>query len=292
LTHTTTQLIFTAAFAAILAIYFPAAIEGQQNPKQKQTNTQNDKNPAVSPSTTNSCCPRQPEQEVQRDANHPNRDYWAKAFGPSTISNWVLVIVAVIGGCFAYRTLRAVERETLNGISASNSAIVSAKAAMKANEHAERALVVSHRPWVGAKEMNFLPQLPITAGVITAASITCENYGDGPALEVTTVCCFGSWSTRFTEAEAEREIAACGERSVFTIMPHSPASGGSAGCSDKFTEEIIRKVEAGEKWIYFFGKIEYKDVFGGKHWTRFCSEYDPKRRNFKYTPTYNDTDKA
>ena len=54
--------------------------------------------------------------------------------------------------------------------------------------------------------------------------------------------------------------------------------------TDTFVAQIIDHT----LWVYLFGDIHYRDVFGREHVTRFCGIYDPPTRRFDNCPSHID----
>ena len=49
----------------------------------------------------------------------------------------------------------------------------------------------------------------------------------------------------------------------------------------------LKQIADGQMFIYLFGHISYKDIFGKAHYTDFCGIWNPKVGGFDMCPTYN-----
>jgi hypothetical protein len=54
------------------------------------------------------------------------------------------------------------------------------------------------------------------------------------------------------------------------------------------TPDIIEAIETGKKFIYLYGIITYRDIFGTDQWVKFCYFYSPRHDNYPQCLTHND----
>ena len=165
-----------------------------------------------------------------------------------------------------------------------------ADAATAANEHAADAFRINARPWVGIIEVNVGPFEPKDGepDIEITAKIKCQNFGNGPAIQVRAISGMSCQKDEITEEAIDKQLSAATDVSEFIIMPSEVAGGGSAPCSLKLTPKHCAFLNAGALRLYYFGRIEYRDIFNYRHSTRFCALYNPQRGVFQYYGKYND----
>jgi hypothetical protein len=56
----------------------------------------------------------------------------------------------------------------------------------------------------------------------------------------------------------------------------------------QLTATDIAAIRGGSLLIISFGRVEYQDVFGERHWTTFCFEYDPTQNKMKACSYHNE----
>ncbi len=64
--------------------------------------------------------------------------------------------------------------------------------------------------------------------------------------------------------------------------------GLTAASKELATDQDVGQINARRLLIYVFGELEYTDVFGRTHTTRYCGLYDPEKRAFDQCRQYND----
>lgn len=180
---------------------------------------------------------------------------WQEALEPATWSNWSLVVVGLIAGLVALLTLRAIS--------------IQAEAQMKA----ERAWVI-----MTPKDWNpGLFPLPV-AGQVPLNVFDCavKNVGKTPAH----ITKWAAWYRNFDKSEYER-------------LPKEPIPGDVVSMNamilvpnDSFRKIIplqptpsldcvqVKSIQSAERFLFFYGFIEYKDDFGKNHETQVGYVYD------------------
>jgi hypothetical protein len=80
------------------------------------------------------------------------------------------------------------------------------------------------------------------------------------------------------------------------ISPHQTATAGPLSNyeihpADKNTapKEHIESVKSGEMAFYIYGRMEFRDIEDGTHWTTYCLRFDGK--TFTKHPVFNMTDR-
>ncbi|SRR6266852_2691441 len=72
-----------------------------------------------------------------------------------------------------------------------------------------------------------------------------------------------------------------------TVVKYRPKSAETIIPDDAFRQDFAN----GKRFIIFYGRITYFDVFGVQHWTQFCSgSGDAILDNLKKCVSYNDVD--
>jgi len=161
------------------------------------------------------------------------------------------------------------------------------KAALDASIEVTR---TDQRAWVGVIETE--PPTETVAGenvYIKAGShsifrAVIANSGRTPALSVTTstgdagILSGVPFVPRY-DYRGEYGIPVIQPAAKFWIL----TSGDHA-----FTAKEIDAVKSGTFKVYFFGMINYKDVFGKSHRTNFCAVLDRNLKNFNACSQFND----
>lgn len=105
---------------------------------------------------------------------------------------------------------------------------------------------------------------------IFRANIRATNRGQTPARDV--VCVFGVCVRDFPLKEPLENIDAV--KSI--TKPSRSVLGGNGGYSDYYpqtwgpiTETELNALMSGKKAIWVFGRVTYRDVFGGEQWTEY-----------------------
>ncbi len=53
--------------------------------------------------------------------------------------------------------------------------------------------------------------------------------------------------------------------------------------------DAVSKFNSGVR-LFLFGSIDYRDVFGKEHHTKFCMYWDQRVREYMYCPVFNHVD--
>jgi hypothetical protein len=113
-------------------------------------------------------------------------------------------------------------------------------------------------------------------------TVTFHNYGRTPA-NVHAVL-IGVRILDHIPTEKDAEIYLSDEKSKFEVEiifgADQPWTAPVAVCWEPFTPELARQMTAGKFNLYCWGFIEYRDIFGRKHSTRFCRQYELRRNEW------------
>jgi hypothetical protein len=154
---------------------------------------------------------------------------------------------------------------------------------------------LDQRAWVGPIEMG-INDPPVHVGSRLVATIVLTNSGKTPALDVATLA-----SIEFVDKDAilnphyqidktdqvSRSVIQPGMKEIITTLPVSSPTGSGAGTmgTKDFTE-----IQSGKSIVYVFGKITYRDVFGGKHFATFCGFLNRNMTTLRPCKTYSQAD--
>jgi hypothetical protein len=166
-------------------------------------------------------------------------------------------------------------------------AAVSAWAAFLQWRSTEHSIEVSNRAWVGIKEATLTKELQ--AGERPSAIVMYVNKGNTPALRVKVRANMG-----FTDRQPSEPMAnlpGVMEESVGVFLPESDKVGTPVMSTEAMPEDFLRQVNEGKKRLYVWGVIEYEDVFGNAHTTRYCLTQQPGAgRDLDVCPMNNTAD--
>lgn len=170
------------------------------------------------------------------------------------------------------------------------STIEQSKVSLDANMDAFR---LDTRPWVGhsdivlPREANGLAMNMIKMGNLPVFSTKLHNYGRSPAMSVELR--LGSHITK----SSDKFIATYGKRpatsSKSAIWPGAFGTTGPAFPSvTPLTEEQVTLIKSGELIIYYYGEVSYKDIFGKRHVTTFCTYLSSRHGGMSDCHSYNE----
>jgi hypothetical protein len=171
----------------------------------------------------------------------------------------------------------------------------SADANVKAADQTEKAVNnaatnfrLDQRAWVGAKEPK-VDTSPVTHGITFMSGIT--NTGKTPAF-ITNI----RYNAKFFDGY-RTEIPANPPYSSKTTFRRSmvvfPNTGREFGMGPEYGTNDLNDVMLQKKTLSYYGVIEYTDIFGHSHFTKFCYQYVWSILTHWQLPTcktYNDTD--
>ena len=147
------------------------------------------------------------------------------------------------------------------------------------------------RAWVGPTNVRFAPALsdvraPNPIGAVT----TITNSGKTPAINTSVTYILHASDTPLNIEDYAKhpvEQGKASEKGVFSLFPNAIMELAAATGS---TDELgIQSVRNGRKILYFFGRINYEDVSGNRHVTKFCSRYYPSVQGWGTCDSYNST---
>jgi hypothetical protein len=173
---------------------------------------------------------------------------------------------------------------------AMESAVGQAKTSFEA---ANKQAILSQRAWVSfgiriqnpnPKE-NTPPKEPLKAGTVIDVRSTIKNIGRTPAINVKSI---------LQKVAVNRAKDGTYPYSALTapLEPNENLNPDGEFYGDMllpFTENDKKRIDSGEVRVYFYGRIEYDDVFGGHHWRNTCAYLLPTGA-FAVCPDRSDID--
>jgi hypothetical protein len=177
---------------------------------------------------------------------------------------------------------------------AANAADRSARAAEKSAslaENAQRAnrelFQVSERARVFIKNIELTPP---QASQELKVQVTVENFGKTPANQMEA---YGNVQVRdsaLPQNPQDEPAFPTRPRSSAVLMPSDTVGLPILG-RRPLTGQEVDAINSGASLLYVFGHLEYLDVFGQRHETRFCSQYNPQfPQRLNICPYYNSAD--
>jgi len=208
------------------------------------------------------------EREAARKQYQANDKRW---WPPSP--SWAIVYVTIAYVVIAFFQLRSIGHQA-------DIAEVSAAAAKKSADIAERSLSVSERPWISAQDWQL--QKPEDPDGILVLQFNLRNFGKSPAwitnllVKFTTIEAGSDFppEPNYTSAFATLQLGVRGR-----IVPP-----GEFIKRDCLFEELVLTDLMQTRWkqglMYFFvyGLVDYEDMHGEGHRTAFSAQYTIFRR--------------
>ncbi len=160
---------------------------------------------------------------------------------------------------------------------------------------ANKQAILSQRAWISigvhlqdpAKKEKALPANPLKPGTIIDLRSTIKNTGRTPAINVRSV------GQRTGIHRSEDGTYPYPSFEHFALLPLENLNPDGELYGDMllpFTQQDKQLIDSGKVRVYFYGRIEYEDVFGGRHWRNFCTFLLPSGA-FAMCQQYNDIDR-
>jgi hypothetical protein len=161
-----------------------------------------------------------------------------------------------------------------------------AKASIRATQNAMR---LEQRAWLGASDYTY--SIAVTDPVGSVAMVL--NTGRTPAMDI--LCKITGTTKMKSDILRDSDIVYPAELPILkqgTLFPnqHFPLKAGGPPMDQGKQKIWFENVHGGEWVQYFFGEVQYKDVFRMEHWTHFCTQFVPATKSGTPCPIYNDTD--
>jgi hypothetical protein len=156
-------------------------------------------------------------------------------------------------------------------------------------------LRLDQRAWIGF----VLPSNFPLDGEVTPATLQVTNFGKTPARQVEGNI-IATLMMKIQEPSFDYSVGHPHNRFYAgAVFPNSPFPVTINVQRYEGTPKIIspadlrKELETGQSYIVFYGEITYEDVFGKKHWTRFCTGSGTAMQQLdalKKCIAYNDVD--
>lgn len=154
-----------------------------------------------------------------------------------------------------------------------------------------RQMTLYERAWVGTSDNAYT----ITENGPIGSSVFVKNTGKSPAMDI--VCRMSGITItkprihvlKYSDITYPADLPITKQGTLFPGQ-RFPLSVNSSPTEPKKQKVWFENIQKGD-WIqYFFGEVQYKDIFGKSHWTHFCSRFVPATKSGTPCPIYNGTD--
>lgn len=181
--------------------------------------------------------------------------------GLALVVSVLALIVSVASYNAAQRSASAAEKTA----EAAQKNVATATAALNATIERDQR---DQRAWVGIEKMNLIKR-EVAEGRV-GFTINIQNTGKTPGLRATPRIRYSRTPVKdlgdfdFPPKVIESSVYAPGvaSRQLFFFLPE-----------EAFNGQEVDLFYAGKLPVYIYGAIDYEDVFGKKHFTRFCAIY-------------------
>jgi hypothetical protein len=165
----------------------------------------------------------------------------------------------------------------------------SAQAAQNAVKLAQDQMRVDQRAWLGAQDSTY----SIAESGPIHSSVFVTNSGRSPAVEI--VCKMTGITKEERNAIRISDIIYPADLQAIkagTLFPntHIPLIAGGIPMDPEMQKIWFKNIQSSAWGVYFFGEIQYRDIFGKEHWTHFCNAYVPDTKSGAPCAIYNETD--
>ena len=180
--------------------------------------------------------------------------------------------------------------ETKHSLAIGERSLVLSKAALEATVANARN---DQRAWLGVS--HFSPPKYLVEGKMvylkvnekSAFEAVIHNFGRSPATNLKAIVSFKS-ILRSTKFEAKYEDDPPVEQSQSVLFPTGTETVESKLLVASRSEQV-EAIRSGATKGYFYGQIDYEDVFGINHRTTFCSYLAPDLASLTVCPFYNES---
>jgi hypothetical protein len=126
------------------------------------------------------------------------------------------------------------------------------------------------RAWIGFTEMSITT---LKAGEPLRTDVKLLNSGKTFALDIEMPGGVQTSWTGFDDARRQFSQRAPSFVSHSKVLFPGITVNSPAETVEKFTDDQVRAVINGTLKVFLFGDIKYRDIFGGRHTTRYCGHY-------------------
>jgi hypothetical protein len=226
---------------------------------------------------------RRPQSEIDQeeareirkeasDTRQEGRDRIRLFFEGSGLLIASVLAVANIG---LWLVTKEVSNATRDAAAAANSQVQASKDSIDATVKQFR---LDQRAWLGPKGIT-LHEMHAPEPIV--ATITIMNFGKTPAMAVSARYYLHASDVKINARDYARhpvEPPPTGISPTFILLPNATMDlVPQTGTTDNLG---ISSVNNGKKFLYAFAWINYRDVFGEPHQTKFCALYDARVKTF------------
>ncbi|OFV97019.1 MAG: hypothetical protein A3F68_03100 [Acidobacteria bacterium RIFCSPLOWO2_12_FULL_54_10] len=163
-------------------------------------------------------------------------------------------------------------------------------AMQQALKDSQKALQLEKRAWVGPTEAT---AGEFVAGKIFRTAVRIRNNGGSPAIDVEVAYMLQNvpkgglpnfpniWERTAHEPRGKSVLQ---PTDGIMVAPSTENDG-------PLNTDTVDAILHGDYISYIFGEVAYTDIFGDRHWTKWCYFYAPIRQTFSLCPFYNEVDK-
>jgi hypothetical protein len=141
---------------------------------------------------------------------------------------------------------------------------------------------------VGQRAFLGVPKLSLGAvseGQAASVEVQVENSGRTPAINITIQSKLDYRDSAIPEKPDYGRSA--GNNSIATLLPGASAPVIIFGERGLLSTEVQAFKDLKSKF-YAYGLIQYEDVFGARHTTRFCGWYNIAKKSFTFCDSHNE----
>lgn len=222
-------------------------------------------------------------QEIERNrATNDDRHYRTQR--AIMWATWCTFFAAAFYGAVAYRQMKEMVAATRAAQQAVQESRLNRQQSVRTLDATIRQFQLDQRAWLGVSEVNG----EAIVGQPANFRATIKNSGKTPALHV-----FVTSILQWVPKGKNPDFSRGGTPSPKVIIQPNGImyNDKTATQGMPLRQEFYSALEAGEGRIYIFGVIHYDDIWGYKHWTKYCVSLDFPTKSFPACDSFNDVDK-
>jgi hypothetical protein len=169
-----------------------------------------------------------------------------------SLTDWIIACVTSLYAVIAFYTLRTIKRQA---------------------DLSERAMTSLERPWIDVKLISLNGGPTGNEPTITVVRLKLINYGRSPALITRSWLDF----TRVivSSLSEEPDYPATEGGPFVNVAPNRATPTIQVGIQLTGEEALAIAAQPRERTLMLYGYVDYRDVFGKEHQTRYCYFYFP-----------------
>lgn len=165
--------------------------------------------------------------------------------------------------------------------------------AYQQSEISKQSMKISNRPYIivqGTETRVWITYPPMFSDSVdnVQTDVIFKNVGQTPSFKTKITAAINLYPKNFTNTPDYGDTP---KESVELSISKDLTYKYTAESFRPFYEEEIRKVLAGELFFYLYGQVDYRDIFGDKHRTKFCFILNnPHIVGFNHYEKHNEAD--